>query len=89
MRKYQALWHQLRDSQNGILTVAANPILHRRIKKAVAKEKWKDTSYKIQWDMAETEQPVLYVSYGVDMAGAKRENCLTFRLVRPVLLTEL
>ena len=62
----------------------AHPSLHKRIKKAVTKEKWRDVSYKIQWDIAGTEQPTLSISVDED-----NETMLVFTLIKPTLLTEL
>lgn len=87
MRKYEAIWQQLK--QHGTCTVAANPKLHKRIKKAVTKEKYNDVSYKVQWDLSGTEQPTLEIALDVDAKGKKIENVLVFKLVKPVLLGEL
>jgi hypothetical protein len=82
MRKYQSIWVQIKKT--GTCTLVAHPKLHKRIKKAVTKEKWKDISYKIQWDIAGTEQPTLTVAN-----DPENENTLIFTLIKPVLLTEL
>jgi len=87
MRKYQVLWHRIRDT--GECTVAANPSIHKRLKKAVTKEKYKDTGYKIQFDIAGVEQPHLVVTYPKDATGKENKNALLFRLVKPVLLGDL
>jgi len=87
MRKYEGLWIQLKTT--GTVTVAANPKLHARLKKAVTKEKYNDIAYKISWDLQGTEQPVLEVRNDKDAHGKKIDNVLVFKLVKPVLLGEL
>ena len=46
MRKYQPIWIKLKDK--GSASIAAHPLLHARIVKAVIKEKWLDQGYKLQ-----------------------------------------
>lgn len=83
MRKYQSIWHKIK--LDGTCTVSAQPALHKRIKKAVCKEKYNDTAYKIQWDMAgASEQPELSITYDVD-----NRNLIIFTLVKPILLGDL
>ena len=86
-RKYQGIWEQLKTT--GTCTVAASPTLHERIKKAVTKEKYIDTAYKILWDLEGTEQPKLAVSRAKDATGKPVKNTLCFRLIKPVLLGDL
>ena len=88
MRKYQSIW--LKIKTEGTCIIAAHPSLHKRVKKAVTKEKWKDTCYKVQWDLAGTEQPFLEITHPIDKTTGKQiKNQLLFTLIKPVLLTEL
>ena len=43
MRKYQTAWNQLRDNPSQPLVISAHPAYHRRIYKAIIKEKNIDT----------------------------------------------
>ena len=52
MRTYQPLWETLKS--NGTVSLVASPSLHRRIIKAVYKERDKDLAHKLQ--LAETSQ---------------------------------
>lgn len=45
MRKYQPIWDQLK--LHGTVSLSATPSLHKRIIKAVIKEKLKDLGYKL------------------------------------------
>ena len=45
-RLYSPIWEQLK--REGKATLTANRVLHRRIYKAVKKEKWNDIGYKMQ-----------------------------------------
>ena len=45
MRKYQPIWEQLK--LYGTTSLSANPAMHKRIIKAVMKEKLKDLGWKI------------------------------------------
>jgi len=87
MRKYQSIWVAIKTT--GSCIIAAHPSLHKRVKKAVTKEKWKDVGYKVQWDLAGTEQPTLVITVPRDATGKPVKNQLLFTLVKPVLLTEL
>jgi hypothetical protein len=49
MRMYQPVWEKLK--KDGRCSVAAAPELHARIKKAVIKEKYNDTTYKVECDL--------------------------------------
>ncbi len=42
MRKYQAAWNQLKQNPNEPLVISAHPAYHRRIYKAIRKEKHLD-----------------------------------------------
>ena len=51
MRQYQPIWEKLKamplqEAAKTGVSVTANRVLHPRIVKAVAKEKWKDLAYK-------------------------------------------
>jgi hypothetical protein len=43
VRKYQSAWNRLRDNPNEPLVISAHPAYHRRIYKAIKKEKYIDT----------------------------------------------
>lgn len=43
MRTYQPAWNQLRDNPSSPLVISAHPAYHRRIYKAICKEKHLDT----------------------------------------------
>lgn len=47
MRKYQSAWNKLRDNPAEPLVISAHPAYHRRIYKAICKEKHIDTIYHI------------------------------------------
>lgn len=79
MRKYQTIWERIKSE--GSCTLIAHVSLHRRIKKAVTKEKYNDNSFKIFWDIEGTEQPELKTN--------TKGNVITFTLIKPVLLSEL
>lgn len=46
MRTYEPIWNQLK--RDGKVSLTANRLLHARIIKAVTKEKWMDTGFKLQ-----------------------------------------
>lgn len=46
MRRYQPIWNKLKEK--GSASIAAHPLLHARIIKAVTKEKWMDDGFKLQ-----------------------------------------
>jgi hypothetical protein len=46
MRKYEPIWLKLK--REGTAAIAAHPLLHARVIKAVIKEKWLDQGYKLQ-----------------------------------------
>ena len=82
MRKYEQIWIQLK--QNNICKVAAHPLLHKRIKKAVTKEKYNDNAFKVLFDATEDAQPVLNVD-----VDSENPNVLIFTLVKPISLRDL
>jgi trehalose utilization protein len=47
MRTYQPIWEQLKSNKNNQVRIAAPGKLHKRIKKAVIKEKDIDITYKL------------------------------------------
>lgn len=47
MRTYQGIWEKLKTNKNNTVRVAAPKAIHRRIKKAVIKEKDQDILYKL------------------------------------------
>jgi len=87
MRKYETIWVKIKTA--GSCTLVANPALHRRIKKAVTKEKWRDYGYKVQWDLLEREQPELKITNPLDDNGKIVKNALLFVLVKPISLGDL
>lgn len=82
MRKYEAIWYKIKTE--GKCLVAAHPALHKRIKKAVTKEKYNDNVYKLSHDIAGKEQPELSVS-----VDDKQPQVLIFTLVIPISLGDL
>jgi hypothetical protein len=55
MRYYQSVWYKLKalplyDASTKGVSITANRLSHRRIIKAVQKEKWLDIPYKMQND---------------------------------------
>jgi hypothetical protein len=87
MRKYETIWVKIKTE--GSCTLVANPALHKRIKKAVTKEKWRDNAYKIQWDLLNREQPELVMTHPVDDNGKVVKNKLIFTLNIPISLGDL
>lgn len=92
MRKYQIIWNQIKNT--GECTIAANPALHKRLKKAVTKEKYNDTAYKLQWDIATegtgVSQPQLSIQHPRDArTGVVNRNALRFVLIKPLTLGDL
>lgn len=47
-RAYYPIWKKLKA--DGVVSITANKLLHSRIIKAVAKEKWMDVGYKLEND---------------------------------------
>ena len=48
MRYYEPIWNELKSKRTA--RISTRPALHRRIIKAVTKEKWMDIGYKISID---------------------------------------
>jgi hypothetical protein len=69
MRKYYPIWSKLK--QHGTASIAAHPLLHARIIKAVTKEKWMDTSFKLQ-----------VLPYYFAMTYEVKGNMITFKLTK-------
>lgn len=82
MRKYESIWLKLKSE--GKCLVAAHPALHKRIKKAVTKEKYRDVKFKVEYDLADRLQPELSVT-----VDSKQPNVLIFMLIIPVSLGDL
>jgi hypothetical protein len=82
MRKYQAIWVKLK--QEGVCRLTAHPSLHKRIKKAVSKEKCSDVAYKLQWDMAGAPQPEL-----VRLTDPNNPAIVIFKLTTPITVGDL
>jgi hypothetical protein len=47
MRQYEPIWNQIK--QNGLCEISAHKAYHRRIRKAIRKEKDQDLAYKMHW----------------------------------------
>jgi len=82
MRQYQSIWVQIK--KDGHCTVAVHPKLHKRVVKAVRKEKWKDIAYKVEWDIAGYMPPELLAT-GDD----SNPNLLHFKLIKQITVSEL
>ena len=83
MREYQNIWVQLKSlSPDKALTqgvrVSANKAFHKRIIKAVKKEKWMDLEFKLELDDKQAE-------LSTRICG----SIITFYLVRSVSLEDL
>ena len=50
MTPYKQVWGQLKSSPHSCVVISAHPALHRRIYKAITKEKWKDTVFHVDLD---------------------------------------
>ena len=72
MRLYEPIWQELK--QTGTAKLTANRALHRRIIKAVIKEKWLDIGYKLQ----------IYPQH-CRVEYSRSNSILTFRLVKYVI----
>ena len=72
MRLYEPIWQELK--QKGTAKLTANRVLHRRIIKAVIKEKWLDIAYKYQ----------IYPQH-CRVEYERSNSIITFRLVRYVI----
>ena len=62
MRKYQPIWEQLK--LHGTVSLSANPSLHKRIIKAVTKEKLNDLGYKLMCAETSTTKKLLHKTDG-------------------------
>lgn len=82
MRKYQAIWEQIK--QTGSCKISAQPALHARLRKAVKKEKYNDTAFKVEWDLKSDIQPELHITIAPD-----NKNVMIFKLIKPITLGEL
>lgn len=78
MRKYEAIWSRLK--QHKIVVLEVNPKFFSRVKKAVIKEKDKDTGFKI---LNEDDPVRLCISWDLE---AKKMVC---RLVQRLGLEEI
>lgn len=50
MRMYKSAWTRLKNNPNEPLVISAHGKLHRRIYKAIVKEKYMDTLYHLELD---------------------------------------
>ncbi len=82
MRKYQVIWRKLK--LDGECRLSAHPSLHKRIKKAVSKEKCNDVAYKVLWDIEGCPQPEL-----VRVTDPDNPAILIFKLIKPITLGDL
>ena len=62
MRKYQPIWEQLK--LHSTVSLSATPALHKRIIKAVIKEKLKDLGYKLICAESGTIKKLAYTTNG-------------------------
>ena len=69
MRKYEPIWIKLK--KEGSASIAAHPLLHARIIKAVTKEKWKDDGYKLE-----------ILPYFTILTNERRGSMITFTLTK-------
>lgn len=75
MRTYQPAWNQLK--KEGKITISAPSRLHRRIYKAIIKEKWLDSVYHLEHD---------FNGYTTRLSKTRDGNALTITLhVEPTL----
>jgi hypothetical protein len=88
MRKYQAIWERVKKT--GKCRVTAPPPIAARIRKAVGKEKYNDTIFKVEWEIkvskglvSRVEAPELKTVYD------RISNTIEFILVMPVSLEDL
>ena len=63
-RVYEPAWVRLKTSPHETLVISADPRLHKRIYKAIAKEKHIDTGYHIELDMEGKTSKLSKVSEG-------------------------
>lgn len=64
MRKYQPGWIKLKSSPDKPLVISAHPSYHRRIYKAIIKEKDLDVVYKFECDEAGVQSRLSRSSVG-------------------------
>lgn len=76
MRQYEPVWNRLKKDLQVQLT--AHRSLHRRIIKAVTKEKWMDDAFKLE----------IFPKHAV-MYHSRKGNIVTFKLVYYVDLTKV
>lgn len=62
MRKYQPIWEQIKETHTASLS--ANPIVHKRIIKAVTKEKLNDLGWKLMCKELGNTYRLLHTSEG-------------------------
>ena len=86
MRKYESIWIKLKLEK--VCEVMAHPSVHRRIIKAVAKEKYGDVAYKVLWDAEGNKQPLLTVTVKKQQDHGS-PNIIVFKLITPLSLAEL
>jgi len=72
MRMYQSAWNKLKKDPTQPLVISAHPAYHRRIYKAVMKEKHIDTIYHLLLDDMNQRSKLSRVSHG---------NALIIRLI--------
>lgn len=82
MRKYTAIWQKIKTT--GCCTVSVHPSLHARLKKAVSKEKYYDTAFKVLWDLKSNKLPELEITY-----DNTNKYLITFTLIKPITLGDL
>lgn len=63
-RLYEPAWIRLKKNPAETLVISADKRLHRRIYKAIAKEKYMDTLYHIELDMEDKTSKLSKVSEG-------------------------
>jgi len=74
MRTYEPIWIQLKSA--GKVRIAAPPALHKRIIKAVTKEKWLDMGWKLELDEAGRKLPTLEYK--------REDKFIVFTLKQPI-----
>lgn len=83
-RDYLPIWEQLKTHKKA--TTLAHPYYHARIIKAVKKEKWLDTLFRLE--MLEMNPPMKVTMFSKRGSKANRHE-LTFRLVFNIHYGEL
>lgn len=69
MRYYQAIWEEIKKKQ--VARITAPKLLHRRIIKAVIKEKWLDYGYKLEQE-----------NYNAILSHSISNSIITFTLTK-------